>query len=159
VSPPYRDTLGRCESTAGLTAWKKDSPMETLDQLLELFARSILAKVNMLKDLKLGPNQEARLRKSIIEDIRTCGGLIFPDVKSPEVSKAAQQEADRISVKICEKNWYDQVAFDREEDFPLGTRLPGFVYLEDVRTGHVRGSHSEHFEDSIANRLDFEKRG
>jgi len=83
-----------------------------IDQLLQLFARAILAKVNALASRELKPNQRKRLRKSIADDIRTCGGLIFPDVVKPAVSKAAQLEADRIGVSLCEKTWHNQAAFD-----------------------------------------------
>lgn len=83
-----------------------------IDQPLELFARAILAKVNALTSPELKPNQRKRLRKSITEDIRTCAGLLFPDVVSPAVSKAAQLEADRTGVALYEKTWYDQTTFD-----------------------------------------------
>jgi hypothetical protein len=86
--------------------------MAVIDQLLQLFARAIISKVNALTCLELSPNQRRRLRASITAEIRTCGGLIFPDVRSPEVSKAAQEEAERIGVRICTMNWHDQTAFD-----------------------------------------------
>jgi hypothetical protein len=86
--------------------------MAAIDQLLQLFARSIFPKANALSSPELPPRQCRRLRRSISEDIRNCGGLMFPDVISPEVSKAAQQEAERIRIDICTKNWHDQTAFD-----------------------------------------------
>lgn len=91
--------------------------MATIDQLLQLFARSIFAKANALSRLeKLSDKQRSRLRKSISDDIRTCGGFIFPDVVSPEVSKDAQQEAKRIEINLCKENWYTQVKFDRRRE-------------------------------------------
>lgn len=48
----------------------------------------------------------------ITDDIRHCGGLVFPDVVVPEVSKAAQQEAERIGVRLREHTWHSQTAFD-----------------------------------------------
>src|SRR5437016_1886677 len=88
--------------------------MAAIDQLLQVFARSIVAKANALCSLRgeLRPNQVARLRRSITDDIRTCGALIFPDVISPEVSKAALQEAERIGVNLYTSNWRNQTAFD-----------------------------------------------
>jgi hypothetical protein len=83
-----------------------------IDRLLQIFARSILAKVDALRGRELKPNQRKRLRKSIIEDIRTCGGLIYPDEVLLAVSKAAQQEADRLGVNISGKTWHDQPTFD-----------------------------------------------
>src|SRR6266446_4643849 len=86
--------------------------MAAIDQLRELFARSIFAKINALRCLELTRNQRNRLRRSISEDIRNCGGLMFPDVISPEVSRAAQREAERIGINICTMNWHNQTAFD-----------------------------------------------
>lgn len=87
--------------------------MKVTDQLLRIFARSILSKVTALTNLDLTRNQRARLRKSITEDIRNCGGIIYPEVTAPEVSKAAQTEAERLGVTIHTKSWRDQNAFDR----------------------------------------------
>jgi len=88
--------------------------MAATDQLLQLFARSIFAKLKALAcvELKLTDNQSRRLRKSITEDIRTCGGLIFPDMKPPEVSKSAQEAAERIRIDISKEDWYSQSKFD-----------------------------------------------
>jgi hypothetical protein len=89
--------------------------MAPIDQLLQLFARSIFAKARALACLNLSKRQRARLRRSITDDIRTCGGLLFPDVISPEVSRAAQQEAERLNppVSLHDQGWYDQSRFDR----------------------------------------------
>src|SRR6266851_2736714 len=88
-------------------------PTAATDQLLQLFARSIFAKANALRGLELSKRQRNRLRRSITDDIRTCGGLIFPEFVSPEVSKAAQQEADRKGIRIWEKSWHNQTGFDK----------------------------------------------
>jgi hypothetical protein len=85
--------------------------MTATKEVLGVFARSILAKVQALK-LELTKTQRMRLRRSITEDIRTCGGLIYPDMKSPEVSKAAAREAKRRKVDLCKMNWHKQPAFD-----------------------------------------------
>jgi len=84
----------------------------TIEQVLKLFAQPIFTQIRALKCLELTPRQHARLRKSIKEDIRACGGLLFPDVKPPQVSKVAQQEAERIGVAIHTKSWLGQNAFD-----------------------------------------------
>jgi len=89
--------------------------MATIDQVLKLFAQPIFAKMRALKwpELKLSPRQQARLRISISEDIKSCGGLLFPDLISPKVSKAAKREADRIGVvAIHTMGWQSQKDFD-----------------------------------------------
>lgn len=88
--------------------------MAVVDQLLQLFARSIFTKVGALTSLKrkLTPNQRKRLQASIKEDIRACGGILYPDARPPEVSEAALQEAKRRGVKIRGHNWYSQSSFD-----------------------------------------------
>lgn len=85
-----------------------------IDPLLEHFARSIFYKFDALHRYRidLSKRQLDRLRRSITEDIRACGGLIFPDMKRPEVSQAAQRVAEQCGLQICEKNWYDQSKFD-----------------------------------------------
>jgi hypothetical protein len=87
--------------------------MAVVDQLLLLFARSIFAKACALRSLELTGNQRKRLRSSITAEIRTCGGLLYPEVRAPEVSEAALQEAERMGVKdICAKTWTTQPSFD-----------------------------------------------
>jgi hypothetical protein len=87
--------------------------MSDVDQLLQIFARSIFAKVGALKSLDLTPNQHKRLQASIKEDVRACGGFLFPDVRAPEVSEAALREAKRRKVEnIHEKTWHSQSSFD-----------------------------------------------
>ena len=86
--------------------------MPAIDHLLELFARSIFAKVRAMGAAELTRRQRNRLLLSIDHDIRTCGGLIFPDAQMPEVSRAAQQEAERMGVDLCTKSWHNQMKFD-----------------------------------------------
>jgi hypothetical protein len=87
--------------------------MAMIDEVLEHFARAIFFKARALKSPELGPNQKKRLRKSINEDIRHCGGLIFPDMKPYGVSTAAHEEATRLNVKdICTQTWHTQTRFD-----------------------------------------------
>ena len=90
--------------------------MAVIDQLIELFARSIFAKTRALKAYgpDLSKNQRKRLYDSIVADIRNCGGLLFPDVRPVEVSKAAQQKADglRPPVRLCDETWHTQPRFD-----------------------------------------------
>jgi hypothetical protein len=86
--------------------------MAVVDQLLQLFAGSIFAKVSALKSLELTRNQRKRLRSSITAEIRACGGLLYPEILAPEVSEAALQEADRIGVNICAQTWHSQSSFD-----------------------------------------------
>jgi hypothetical protein len=89
-----------------------EAPMAVVDQLLQLFARSLFAKVSAVKSLELTQNQRKRLRSSITAEIRACGGLLYPEVLAPEVSEAALQEAQRIGVRICEQTWRSQPSFD-----------------------------------------------
>jgi hypothetical protein len=86
--------------------------MAAIDQLLQLFARSIFAKVSALKSLELTPNQRRRLQSTITAEIRACGGLLYPEVLTPEVSEAALREAERIGVHIFEHTWHSQPSFD-----------------------------------------------
>lgn len=86
--------------------------MAVVDQLLQLFARSIFAKVSALRSLELTRNQHKRLRSSITAEIRACGGLLYPEVLAPEVSEAALREAERIGVDICTHTWHSQSSFD-----------------------------------------------
>jgi hypothetical protein len=86
--------------------------MADVDQLLQLFARSIFAKATALKSLDLTRNQSKRLRSSISAEIRACGGLLYPDIRAPEVSEAALREAQRRRVNIWEKTWHSQSSFD-----------------------------------------------
>lgn len=83
-----------------------------IDELLQLFARSIFSKADALTGLERTKNQRKRIRASITADIRTCGLLIYPDVRSPEVSEAAQLEADQIGKQIRTRTWYNQNGID-----------------------------------------------
>src|SRR5262249_38012358 len=49
---------------------------------------------------------------SITAEIRTCGGLLYPEVLAPEVSEAALQEAERLGVNIWAQTWHSQSSFD-----------------------------------------------
>jgi hypothetical protein len=84
-----------------------------VDELLQLFARSIFAKATALKSLDLTRNQRKRLRSSITAEIRACGGLLYPEVLTPEVSEAALREAELIPVDLLAQTWYSQSRFDR----------------------------------------------
>jgi hypothetical protein len=84
-----------------------------VDELFQLFARSIFAKVTALKSLDLTRNQRKRLRASITTEIRACGGLLYPEVLRPEVSEAACREAKLIRVDLHAQTWASQTRFDR----------------------------------------------
>lgn len=87
--------------------------MTVVDQLLQLFARSIFAKVSALKSLQLTRNQRRRLRSSVTAEIRACGGLLYPEILAPEVSEAALQEAERLGIdNLCAHTWHSQLRFD-----------------------------------------------
>ena len=86
--------------------------MAVVDQLLQMFAGSIHAKVRALKSLDLTRNQRKRLQASITAEIRAGGGLLYPEVLAPEVSEAALQEAERRGVNICAQTWHSQLSFD-----------------------------------------------
>lgn len=81
--------------------------MATVDELLMPFARSIHIKASALKTLTLSSSQRARLLESMSDDIKKCTNFI-----EPEVSEAAQKEADRLRVDLRSQNWHDQPAFD-----------------------------------------------
>lgn len=87
--------------------------MTVVDHLLRVFAQSIFAKAKALKALELTPNQRKRLRSSLTAEIRTCGGLLYPEILSPEVSEAALQEAERLGVNIRAHTWHSQLFFDK----------------------------------------------
>ena len=82
--------------------------MAVVEQLLQLFARSIFAKINVLRSLELTQNQRKRLRSSITAEIRACGGLLYPEVLTPEVSEAALREAELIPVDLRAQTWHSQ---------------------------------------------------
>jgi hypothetical protein len=63
--------------------------------------------------LELSPNQRKRLRASITAEIRSCGGLLYPKVLTPEISKAARREAKRLGVDLCNHTWQTQSSFDK----------------------------------------------
>src|SRR5262245_12792984 len=86
--------------------------MAVVEQLLQLFTRSIFAKVSALRSLELTWNQRKRLRSSITAEIRACGGLLYPEILTPEVSEAALREAEKIGVDICAQTWHSQSSFD-----------------------------------------------
>lgn len=79
----------------------------TIPELLRPFARSIYAKASALKDLNLEKSQRARLLEAISDDIKKCTNFI-----SPEVSRAALNEAARLTVDLRSKNWHNQRQFD-----------------------------------------------
>ena len=87
--------------------------MAVVDQLLRLYAQSIFGKAGALKALKLTRNQRKRLRDTITADLRACGALLYPEVRLPEVSKEALQEADRIGVNLWAQTLRRQKSFDR----------------------------------------------
>ena len=81
--------------------------MAIIDELLMTFARSISCKVAALNNFDLTSNQSARIRESISDDIKKCTNFI-----TPEVSRAAHEEAVRLGVDLLSKNWHDQARFD-----------------------------------------------
>lgn len=87
--------------------------MAVVDELLKLFARSVFAKVTALRSLSLNRNQRKRLRSSITAELRACGGLLYPEVRTPEISVAALREAELISVDLRAHTWQSQSQFDK----------------------------------------------
>ena len=86
--------------------------MDVVDDLLRVFASSIFAKAGALKSQRLTPNQRKRLKASITADVRHSGGLLYPEVFTPEVSEAALLEAQKLSVDLCSHTWGSQKRFD-----------------------------------------------
>src|SRR5437870_1426135 len=84
----------------------------TIEQVLRVFAQSILSKSKALTSPQLTENQQKRIRDSITADIRACGGLLFPEQRLPEVSKAAHEMAERLGVPIGEMTWRNQTKHD-----------------------------------------------
>jgi hypothetical protein len=72
--------------------------MAAIDQLLQLFARSIFAKARALYRLELTHRQRTRLRKSIAEDIRTCGGL-KARLRIAWILKRENEQLDRLGYR------------------------------------------------------------
>jgi hypothetical protein len=91
--------------------------MAVIDQLLQLFARSILAKAAAHRSPTLTENQRKWLRSSITSEIRHCGLLLYPEVIKPEVSEAALKKADSFRARMKNKDlrnhtWHSQSSFD-----------------------------------------------
>jgi hypothetical protein len=91
----------------------KEGRVAVVDELLQLFARSIFAKAAALRSLDPKPNHRRRLRSTITAEIRACGGLLYPEVLKPEVSEAAFREAELIPVDLRAQTWHSQSRFDR----------------------------------------------
>lgn len=86
--------------------------MAVVEQLLQLFTRSIFAKVSALRSLELTWNQRKRLRSSITAEIRARGGLLYPEVLAPEVSEAAFRKAEILRVNLRAETWHSRSRFD-----------------------------------------------
>jgi hypothetical protein len=76
-------------------------------QLLKPFAQAIRAKAIALRTLELTPQQRARLKESIGDDIRKATDLL-----TPAVSKAAHGRASRLGIDLCTQGWHGQPKFD-----------------------------------------------
>jgi hypothetical protein len=99
---------------------QQDGTIAASDELLMIFAKSISCKVAALDELNLTPNQRTRIRESISDDIKKCTNFILP-----EISHAAQEEAERRGVDLLSKNWHDQVGFDpKRQTFHFEHVLP-----------------------------------
>jgi hypothetical protein len=92
---------------------RREDSVAVVDDLLQILARSIFSKITALQSLKLTRNQRKRLQDTIAEDIRACGGLLYPEVRRPEVSEAALREAELISVDLRAETWHSQSRFDK----------------------------------------------
>jgi hypothetical protein len=84
--------------------------MAVVDQLLRIFAGSILAKARALKTLELNRKQRTGLRETITAEIRACGRLLYPEVA--EASEAAIREAAGRGVNLWVHTWRTQRKFD-----------------------------------------------
>lgn len=87
--------------------------MAVVDQLLLIFAQSIFAKAEALRLPALTSNQRKQLRSSIVAEIRACGRLLIPEVRSPEVSHAALEKARQLGVDLYKQTWQTQPSFDK----------------------------------------------
>lgn len=87
--------------------------MAIVDDLLGIFASSIFAKSTALRSIDLTPNQRRRVRKSITDDIKACGGILYPEVKQVEVSKAAYEAAKLLKIDLGACGWNKQSSFDK----------------------------------------------
>lgn len=82
-------------------------PTDDREAVLAAFAESIYAKAQVLRRTTLHPSHRARVREAISDDLKKVSNLL-----TPEVSRKALAEAERLGVDLFEKNWHDQPGFD-----------------------------------------------
>lgn len=75
--------------------------------ILEAFANSIWAKVELLQTNSLEKRELLRVKESISDDIKKC-----TDLTPPRVSLAAREEAMRREVELDCLDWQDQPRVD-----------------------------------------------
>lgn len=76
-------------------------------ELVAAFAKSILIKSTVAREVELEMREQRRLLESISEDIKK-----YTDLLPPLVSLAAKAEADRRGVDLRRMGWHDQHRFD-----------------------------------------------
>jgi hypothetical protein len=119
----------------------------TVDELLLPFAKSICVKTTAYKTLKgnLTASQRARMLEAISDDIKKCTNFVLP-----KVSRAACDEAARLGIDLCSKNWHDQPRFDRGRKI---FHWEHFVPVADIRTKCIDSCSESEILEILKSRL------
>lgn len=124
----------------GLLPWCGETPVrapvEVRDHhfrvLAGSFAEAIRVKGNALSRTELTKKQAARLRESMLDDLKKCSDVTIPAARAVRVSAAAAAEATRRGIDLLAQTWHTQPRFDPgraafhwEHTTPLGAPRPG----------------------------------
>lgn len=101
--------MSGCSSWGGETS----APLVRFAELVLPFAHSVHVKARAIETLELSSNQLARLKESMLDDLKKCSDVLIPDVRQPLVSRAAADLALPIPVDLLRVGWHDQPRFDR----------------------------------------------
>src|SRR5688572_5324758 len=87
---------------------------ERFDDLVRPFAVAIFALSTARVDeaLALTRFQDARMREAISTLIRKACDVVYPAVRVPEVSVAADAAAQQLGVDLRQQTWHSQKTFD-----------------------------------------------
>jgi hypothetical protein len=84
------------------------------DRIVEAFARSIFAKVELVRAVEFSRRDRARVLEGINQDIRK-----YSDLMDPEASDAALALGAKMGVDLRGARWHDQNKFDPGRDLFL----------------------------------------
>jgi hypothetical protein len=77
------------------------------------FARSLLAKRELLDVDGLSTRQRARVMESLSDDLKKFCDVVTPELRAPFVSRAARAAAATLDVDLCQHGWHSQSGFDK----------------------------------------------